>query len=1039
MENKKIVLGLDIGVASVGWGIIEKDTGTIIDKGVRLFSEIDPENNEKRRNHRHIRRSLRRKEFRLYRTKRALLEMGLIDSLDFLPLENPYFIRCKGLKEKLSNDELATAILHLMKRNGFRYEVADDDEGGTKVIKEEYLCKHQLKLLQDNGKVRGSANKYHFSLYKKEFLKLLDVQNVGEKYKTRLIELFEKRRHFEEGPGGPNSPTQYGRYLTIGGEPINLIEKMRGHCSIFKDELRAPKVCPSSELFNLLNDLNNITINGNHIGYEKKTFIIESFILDKGKITIKKLEDYLGCTIQRMSGLRVNANGKPIITEVKSIQKVKEACKKNNLPEFLIDGFDDLFLLDDMFEVLTHTKSIEERKELLLKFNNNKITEKYAEAFANIKGVAEYHSLSLKAIRLLNKELLETNKNSQQIIVTLENNNDNTTELKVPNDVIMSPVVVKSVNQTFKIIKAITKRYGHLDTVMIEMAREKNSEDLKKKITEGLKNREQKKNEVLELLQGREVEITRDIIDKVLLYKEQNCKSVYSGRDIDLVKLISSPNEFEIDHIIPYSISLDDSKSNKVLVYSNENQIKGQRTPYQIMSMCPHGFLNFDEFESYVCTNNNFSNKKKENLLNKKDINAGDVREDFINRNLSDTRYISRMVLNILKKYYSQNEIHTKVHVVNGVLTSKLREVCGLKKDRDLYCHHAVDALLIASMLKSTYLESIIQKRLVDSETGEIYTLDNDKEIFGPVADAVAAQIKELDFVNDFKFSYKIDTKPNRSLSDETLYSTTYVDGELRVIKKYKNIYDKDGEKVANIIRQNARDIENLLIYKYDKKTFALLQKIVATYPESKNPFASYLKDHGHIRKYNLGGVSPVVTSLKYIEDKVNTHLDVSNKFKSKPSKIKTIKLQLSSYRMDLYHSPTKGYRFVTIRYVDVKNKKGQYYIDPIVYEELKRNACIDETFSFVNTYYRGDLMERVTDEKAILDVYKAVNNAQKMIIETSYFGTETKKANKDGEYKKFQNMVTIGKKINSINKYSTDILGNRYRVKDERLKLKWK
>lgn len=109
--NKEIVLGLDIGIGSIGWGLIDKQTGEIIDKGVRLFSEANPENNVDRRLFRSTRRSIRRKEFRLYRTRRVLLEMGLIDDIAFLPLDNPYEIRCKGLVNKLRNDELATAIL----------------------------------------------------------------------------------------------------------------------------------------------------------------------------------------------------------------------------------------------------------------------------------------------------------------------------------------------------------------------------------------------------------------------------------------------------------------------------------------------------------------------------------------------------------------------------------------------------------------------------------------------------------------------------------------------------------------------------------------------------------------------------------------------------------------------------------------------------------------------------------------------------------------------------------------------------------------
>ncbi len=1038
--SKKLVLGLDIGVASVGWGIIDKETGQIIDKGVRLFSEIDGENNEKRRTFRHIRRSLRRKEFRLYRTKRALLEMGLIDNIDFLPLNNPYEIRCKGLHAKLSRDELATAILHLMKRNGFRYDVADDEEGGTKTIKEDYLCEHQLNILNEKGKVRGIDNKYHFSLYKNEFLKLLEVQQVDEKYKIKLLEIFEKRRHFEEGPGGPNSPTIYGRYLSLNAEPINLIEKMRGHCSIFKDELRAPKICPSSEIFNLLNDLNNISIDGNHIGTERKEFIIQNYILDKGKITIKQLENYLGCSASKIKGFRIDKNEKPILTEIVSIKKIREICKKEHLPEFCIDNENDIYLLDEIFEILTHTKSIEERQRLLSQIQNPKFDERYIVPFSQIKGVSQYHSYSLKAIRLLTQEMYETNKNSQQIVVNLENQQEYSRDLKLPEDVVMSPVVVKSVNQTFKIIKAVMKKYGVLDTIMIEMTREKNSKDIKANIIKAQKNNEARKQHVLELVQDPSL-LNKDLIDKIVLYEEQNGKSAYSLKPIDLKDLIRDPSKYEIDHIIPYSISLDDSKSNKVLVYSKENQIKGQRTPYQAMQLNNHDLCSFSDFEAYVATNTNFSRTKKENLLNKDDIYAGEVREGFINRNLADTRYMTRIVLNVLKNYLVRNDIETKVHVVNGSLTNKLRKVCKLPKNRLFYCHHAVDALLIASMLKSKYLESIIENRLVDEETGEIYVAEDDSFVLGPVAEAVAHQIKAFDSIEDYKFSYKVDTKPNRSISDQTLYGTTYVDGELYVIKKYKNIYEKDGETIAKMISTNDKKLNNLLIFKYDAKTSIILQKIVNSYPESKNPFAEYLKEHGFIRKYSKGGNGPIIQSLKYIENKVNVHLDVSDKYKAVPKHSKAVKLQLSPYRMDLYYSESKGqYRFVTIRYADIRMKNNYYYIDESFYTKQKQLFKIDESFKFVNTYHRGDLMERIKDDGSKeFDVFKTVNNPVSSTIESSFFGMETIKLSENGGFKTFQNMKTMSKNLTSIVKYSTDILGNKFLVKGERLKLRWK
>ena len=62
---KNFTLGLDIGITSVGWGIVEKDSGTIVDAGVRLFEEGTSEGNDKRRSFRSSRRLKRRKAFRM--------------------------------------------------------------------------------------------------------------------------------------------------------------------------------------------------------------------------------------------------------------------------------------------------------------------------------------------------------------------------------------------------------------------------------------------------------------------------------------------------------------------------------------------------------------------------------------------------------------------------------------------------------------------------------------------------------------------------------------------------------------------------------------------------------------------------------------------------------------------------------------------------------------------------------------------------------------------------------------------------------------
>lgn len=78
--------------------------------------------------------------------------------------------------------------------------------------------------------------------------------------------------------------------------------------------------------------------------------------------------------------------------------------------------------------------------------------------------------------------------------------------------------------------------------------------------------------------------------------------------------------------------------------------------------------------------NKKYSNKKRGNLLFKEDITKFSVIQQFINRNLVDTSYACRVVLNTLSDYFKDNGIDTKVHTVVGKLTNKLRQQIQLEK-----------------------------------------------------------------------------------------------------------------------------------------------------------------------------------------------------------------------------------------------------------------------------------------------------------------------------------------------------------------------
>src|SRR5690606_4494727 len=148
------------------------------------------------------------------------------------------------------------------------------------------------------------------------------------------------------------------------------------------------------------------------------------------------------------------------------------------------------------------------------------------------------------------------------------------------------------------------------------------------------------------------------------LLKQQDWKSIYSGKSITAQDVVNNPYMFEIDHIIPISISFDDSQNNKVVCLHGENQDKGQMTPYQYFQTQKRP-RSFEEFRAEVLRlyeGGSISQKKKDYLLEMRDVKHNEeLQREFINRNLVDTRYAMRSLSMNLRSFFKMNNIDTKV------------------------------------------------------------------------------------------------------------------------------------------------------------------------------------------------------------------------------------------------------------------------------------------------------------------------------------------------------------------------------------------
>lgn len=216
-----------------------------------------------------------------------------------------------------------------------------------------------------------------------------------------------------------------------------------------------------------------------------------------------------------------------------------------------------------------------------------------------------------------------------------------------------------------------------------------------------------------------------DIV-KFKLCEEQNGECAYSQKHFDMEKLLRDPSYAEVDHIIPYSRSFDDSYNNKVLVLTKENREKRNRIPMEYLADAPERKNRFIHWVKSTIRNS----RKRENLLR---IDYTETTEnEWKRRNLQDTQYISKYLYNYLRHHLvlakGYTERKRRIIPVNGAVTAYFRKRLGINKIRengDL--HHAVDAVIIACATQgivnkvSRYSKSReLWDYEVDMETGEV-------------------------------------------------------------------------------------------------------------------------------------------------------------------------------------------------------------------------------------------------------------------------------------------------------------------------------
>ena len=275
---------------------------------------------------------------------------------------------------------------------------------------------------------------------------------------------------------------------------------------------------------------------------------------------------------------------------------------------------------------------------------------------------------------------------------------DHAARVEMKLEDVRNPVARKAVTEMLKQVRAIDQPYGPFDAIHVELARDigKSAEE-RDKITRGIedlnKRRDKTRKEIQDLL-GRPPNANELL--RYELWKEQNGRCLYTDELISPEWIASTDNRVQIDHILPWSRFGDDSFINKTLCLAKANQDKRNRTPFEWFEAEGHDWTCF--VTRVDCCKEMKGRKKGAFYLRK---NAKEVEETFRNRNLGDTRYATRLLLDLVARRYPT----VKVQARPGQLTAKLRRAWGLddlKKDQngnrvDNDQHHALDAIVVAA------------------------------------------------------------------------------------------------------------------------------------------------------------------------------------------------------------------------------------------------------------------------------------------------------------------------------------------------------
>ena len=558
------------------------------------------------------------------------------------------------------------------------------------------------------------------------------------------------------------TPFNFDRVVNKIESANQFIKRMTSNCTYLYDEKAMPANSLLYSKFKVLNELKQIKINGKRIDKDLEIELLNNLFMKIPKVTDKIFKKYL------MEIKYPNADELMDITGYSS-----ESGFANHLKPYL-----DFIKIFGLNYVLEHEEVIENLIEWITVFEDKKILKmKIKKEYSNFdeQTLKKICNLKYKGWSALSRKLLtnvyyvdEVTKERSNIIELLEQTDENfmqilfnkkycfqdkinklnfldgTDDITIEDiqELATSPANKRAIWQTIQIIKELVSIIGYPpEHVFIEMARGagvKKRKDSRPKqllhLYENCKNDIENYNR----LQAELGDIEKFDHEKYFLYYLQQGKSLYSGKPISLSDL----NNCEIDHIIPRPLIKDDSLDNKALVFRQEIQDKGANNVLPSQFRTPEVIAFWQQLKK-----NKFISEKKYHNLTRNEFREKDI-EGFINRQLVETRQITKHVAGLLNNLYDPNKNvsseDTVVQFIHANISHNYREKYELFKYRQLNnFHHGHDAYLAAVLgnYKTILFKNVKVKEFITEYKEQIKIKDTDKKCYGIVIDNIENDI----------------------------------------------------------------------------------------------------------------------------------------------------------------------------------------------------------------------------------------------------------------------------------------------------------